>query len=598
MDGEAILAIVFFGGILLLALCGALSALFARIFIEPRRKKKELLEKEIQARQLKNQEIIKKSIVEGCAAERVKLEAERKELEKQKLEYQEKKDKLNLEYDNKLEELREKYKSEREELREKYRTERAELCKNYEVKNDELVCRENELDQKITEFSNWYEKKKNKHEEEAWECILQNIEYAFRKYDLSKFFKSVSTGRLDNAFISDIRINSIDALNIKAKIKSNGNEYTTTLTSCTCPDYKFNGVSVCKHMLFLMYSMGFLQLQEDKLERSYLIGREYNERTLKDIQTILKKKCEGYPQLAAVMAEVQTLYYEKSAIRLETKTRPAKEEARRIRELRKDAEKVLREKKLLEYQMAYIHELFPNIDEIFYNDFEETDFELETEETTDRVRLFLTPDEYRKLSATERNQLALDKYVANRKNKWQIGRDYEMYIGRECETRGYDVKYTGIIEKLEDMGRDLIVNKENDTYIIQCKNWSEHKEIHEKHIFQLFGTVSTYKIDNPMTNVRGVFVTATKLSDMAKAVAEMLEIAIWENVPLGEFPRIKCNINSETGEKIYHLPFDQQYDSTVIDKKVGECYAFTVEEAEKKGFRRAFKHRTGREGTI
>ena len=591
MDGEAILAIVFFGGILLLALCGTLSALFARIFIEPRQKKKELLEKEIQAQQIKNQETIKKAIEEGCAKEREKLESERAQLEKQKIEYQEKKDKLDLEYDNKLEELREIYKSEREELREKYRTERTELCKNYEEKNDELVRRENELDQKIIEFSKWYEEKKNKHEEEAWECISHNIEYAFRKYDLSKFFKSVSTGRLDNAFISNIQISSVDSLNIKAKIKSNGNEYTTTLTSCTCPDYKFNGVHVCKHMLFLMYSMGFLQLQEDKLERSYLIGREYNERTLKDIQTILKKKCEGYPQLAAVMAEVQTLYYEKSAERLENKKRPALEEAKRIRELKKDAEKALREKKLLEYQMAYIHELFPNIDEIFYNDFEETDFELETEETTDRVRLFLTADEYRKLSTTERNQLALDKYIANRKNKWQIGRDYEMYIGRECESRGYDVKYTGIIEKLEDMGRDLIVSRENVTYIIQCKNWSEHKEIHEKHVFQLFGTVSTFKIDNPMTNVRGIFVTSTRLSDMAKMIAEMLEITVMENIPLGEFPRIKCNINRGSSEKIYHLPFDQQYDSTVINTNEGECYAFTVKEAEEKGFRRAFKHK-------
>lgn len=50
---------------------------------------------------------------------------------------------------------------------------------------------------------------------------------------------------------------------------------------------------------------------------------------------------------------------------------------------------------------------------------------------------------------------------------------------------------------------------------------------------------------------------------------------------------IKCNIGSN-GEKIYHLPFDQQYDKTRIDKK-GEFYAKTTEEAEKKGFRRAFK---------
>jgi hypothetical protein len=50
---------------------------------------------------------------------------------------------------------------------------------------------------------------------------------------------------------------------------------------------------------------------------------------------------------------------------------------------------------------------------------------------------------------------------------------------------------------------------------------------------------------------------------------------------------IKCNINN--GNKIYHLPFDQQYWRTVIDKP-GEFYAITVKEATKAGFRRAFKH--------
>ena len=56
---------------------------------------------------------------------------------------------------------------------------------------------------------------------------------------------------------------------------------------------------------------------------------------------------------------------------------------------------------------------------------------------------------------------------------------------------------------------------------------------------------------------------------------------------MGEFPRIKCNINS-SNEKIYHLPMDQQYDNVVI-KNAGEQYAFTVLEAEKAGFRRAYR---------
>ena len=41
---------------------------------------------------------------------------------------------------------------------------------------------------------------------------------------------------------------------------------------------------------------------------------------------------------------------------------------------------------------------------------------------------------------------------------------------------------------------------------------------------------------------------------------------------------------------IYHLPFDQQLDTTRIDISKGECYAYTVKEAVEKGFRRAYKH--------
>lgn len=56
-----------------------------------------------------------------------------------------------------------------------------------------------------------------------------------------------------------------------------------------------------------------------------------------------------------------------------------------------------------------------------------------------------------------------------------------------------------------------------------------------------------------------------------------------------DYPLIKCNISQGTGEKIYHLPFDQQYDKVIIDTHRGEMYAFTVKEAEKNGFRRAFR---------
>ena len=107
---------------------------------------------------------------------------------------------------------------------------------------------------------------------------------------------------------------------------------------------------------------------------------------------------------------------------------------------------------------------------------------------------------------------------------------------------------------------------------------------------QLFGTVTEYNITNNC-NATGVLITNTVLSNKAKDFAKRLGIGYVERKLLGEFPRIKCNLGiDENGKRtrIYHLPFDQQYDKTIIEKK-GEFMAFTVAEAEAQGFRRAWK---------
>ena len=111
--------------------------------------------------------------------------------------------------------------------------------------------------------------------------------------------------------------------------------------------------------------------------------------------------------------------------------------------------------------------------------------------------------------------------------------------------------------------------------------------IHEKHIAQLYGTTIQYKISNKTTKkIVPVFTTNINLSDTAKEFAKYLDVKLYENLKMEDFPRIKCNINE--GNKIYYLPMDQQYDTTKIDGK-GEFFAYTVEGAEKKKFRRAWR---------
>ena len=128
--------------------------------------------------------------------------------------------------------------------------------------------------------------------------------------------------------------------------------------------------------------------------------------------------------------------------------------------------------------------------------------------------------------------------------------------------------------------------------------------IREKYIAQLYGTTVAYEIgakrrrnrsqmllfdDGGEDVVNAVFVTSTDLSDEAKDFAEKLGVILRLNENIGEFPRIKCNVG-KNGEKIFHLPFDQQYDNTVVTEEKGDCYATTVQEAVDKGFRRAKRH--------
>ena len=266
-----------------------------------------------------------------------------------------------------------------------------------------------------------------------------------------------------------------------------------------------------------------------------------------------------------------------------------------IRLIRKEAQDKINQAKVAEYQLAYLLQLFPSLSELIEYDYSELPklTEEALSEERDNSRDYLSKEEWDRLTVSERNQLALDRYVESRKKtNWQIGRDYEEYIGYTYRKSGYTVDNYGERMGLEDLGRDIIAQIGNKTLIIQCKYWSQKKQIHENHINQLFGTVTSYCIEHDVEgkNVIGVLVTNTSLSETAKKFAERLGIQYQENVEIGNYPRIKCNLGHDEwgGTRIYHLPFDQQYDATVISKP-GEFYAMTVEEAERAGFRRAFK---------
>ena len=282
----------------------------------------------------------------------------------------------------------------------------------------------------------------------------------------------------------------------------------------------------------------------------------------------------------------------KLEVHLRIKPHPAFTAAQTVKEetkRRREAEYKYRQAKLL---LDYYFSIFPETQE---------DHEIKSESINiielppknndeDIAGRYLSREEYQSLSASERNQLALDRFWTRKKSKQLIGRLYEQYVGWLYEKEGWEVKYYGISEGYSDLGRDLICHKGAATRIIQCKNWSSSKQIYEKHIFQLFGTTYEYAKNNPFEEVMGVFFTSTKLSELARSFAKEFHIELHENFMLQRFPLIKCNIGRE-GERIYHLPFDQQYYNTYIKPKDGDFYCMTVAEAEAKGFRRAYRWR-------
>lgn len=351
---------------------------------------------------------------------------------------------------------------------------------------------------------------------------------------------------------------------------------------------------------------------KEKMKESEKINKDIQSR-LKDaarkeklVEAFLKTKIKDFPTVSYVLTDYFTAKDIASSYYLEHKPRPAFKAANEVRAIRQEKRQLIAENKAYKWELAYLRQLLPWLDELEEQPIEQTlDVYNKNNQYDDDAGYWLTPQEYAQLSDVEKYQLALDRYKKRKKSKLEIGLEYERYIGYGLEKKGFHVIYNGINEGFNDRGIDLIAIKGRLHYVIQCKCWSKHHEIREKYINQHIGTSIKYYLDNTsdsnatianyakqdFTNddflVVPLFYTTTPLNDVAKEFAEKLGVIILEK-PMGEYPLIKCNINRSTGEHIYHLPFDQQYNSCLI-RDDGEFYAWTVAEAEDAGFRRAFR---------
>lgn len=412
---------------------------------------------------------------------------------------------------------------------------------------------------------------------------------------------------------------------------SNGASYKTSLEACECTDFTRNQ-RPCKHMYHLALHLGLLSMLDYDVDMEHLekirAARDECLREKKEAQAaVSQSKAQiatekeqvleagkkyryfekavdrllhdtelGSPWLAKQLSDLQNAYDSKVVDDLLRKSPPAKKAADKIQRYAKKNRALQKQVKQLEYQIGFYAAAFPWLDEL--SDVSPDELYREIQDSSDSTSesrdmlAWLSLEEYEKLPDVDKFQLAFERWRQKPKSKWEIGIGFERFVGYQYEMLGYSVVYNGARSGLADLGCDLIVRKGSNVTIVQCKRWAAEKTIHEKHIYQLYGTVAQYQMEHPEFSVSGRFLSTCPLSDVARSLADFIGISYDDQYSIDDidtYPMIKCNI-SKAGHKIYHLPIDQQYDTVAIKPGTGECYVSTVAEAEALGFRRAMRH--------
>ena len=314
-----------------------------------------------------------------------------------------------------------------------------------------------------------------------------------------------------------------------------------------------------------------------------------------------KKLLETGDTFGEVTSEYATDYLDRFSQYFRNKKRAALNSSQIVADLKREQKAKIKDLRKYEYIINAYERMFP-----WLTDFKEYPMEAvlkanaDDQEEEEVFIHYLSPEERKTLTKTEKFQRVLDRYEDSYdKTNWQIGLFYERYIGYTYDIKQWKVIMNGAKKRWQDMGIDIIASKNGKTELIQCKYWAANKTIYENYIFQLFGTTIDYIMEHfPEKNpwqilkqgiVTPVFVTSTQVSDTARRVAHILNIDLRENVKLDKkYPKIKCNPDSPDG-KIFHLPFDQQYDNFQLGNNPNAFYAKTVAEAEKMGYRRAYR---------
>ena len=165
------------------------------------------------------------------------------------------------------------------------------------------------------------------------------------------------------------------------------------------------------------------------------------------IHKLLNSNPATAPFFAKQFADYLHLQDLKDVNYLQAKPHPAFTAAEKVREIAAQKRTLQQQCKLQEYQLTLYETIFPwlsDFKEISSEDLQQfAESEIAPESEYSSLKKWLSPQEYRSLSSADRLQLALERYSKRQKSNWQIGIEYERYVGYCYEKKGYRVRYNG-----------------------------------------------------------------------------------------------------------------------------------------------------------
>ena len=176
-------------------------------------------------------------------------------------------------------------------------------------------------------------------------------------------------------------------------------------------------------------------------------NREFSKREEHFKKTISSTK--PFNIVAKMYSDWCTSVFDKEKSYLQYKSRPAYKAADVVSNLKVETRDALKKYKEMQYKYLFLLDAFPELkryvdDEEALNHLSDYKDYNEFKSERDEVLDWISPNEYQKMSENERNQLALDRYKRAKKSDWQIGMQYEMYIGYWLWEKGYHVVQYGI----------------------------------------------------------------------------------------------------------------------------------------------------------